>query len=110
MPLERVLRETAGKRVIWLRGCFDPMLAAHAKRVAEMKPEGAVLVAVVGEPERPLMGARARAELAASLGAVDYVVTNGAGFEGAEAIEIEDASWTAEFVDRVRRRGGGGSN
>lgn len=108
MPLERVMRETAGKRVIWLRGRFDPMLAAHARRLVEMKPEGTVLVAVVSELELPLMALRARAELAASLGIVDYVVE--AGGEGVEAVDMEDAAWTAEFMDRVRLRGGGGRN
>lgn len=108
--MERVLRETAGERVIWVRGAFDPMLAAHARRVAEMKPAGGILVALLAEPERPLMAARARAELAASLEAVDYVVENGAAVEGVEVVEVEDAAWTAEFEDRVRRRCGGGRN
>ncbi len=110
MPLERVLRETAGREVVWLRGSFDPMLAAHARRMVEMKPVGAVLVALLAEPARPLMAARARAELAAALEVVDYVVENGAAAEGVEATDIEDAAWTAEFMDRVRRRGGGGRN
>ncbi len=107
MPLERVLRETAGREVVWLRGSFDPMLAAHARRMVEVKPVGAVLVALLAEPAKPLMTARARAELAASLEAVDYVVEDSIEAKGVGAVDIEDAAWTAEFIDRVRRRGGG---
>lgn len=110
MPLERVLRETAGRRVVWVRGSFDPMLAEHARRVEEMKPEGAVLVALLAGRARPLMPARARAELAASLQAVDYVVVNGDEVEEVEAVAIEDETWTAEFVKRVHRRCEGGKN
>ncbi len=110
MPLERVLRETAGKKVILLRGNFDPMLAAHARCVAEMKPEGAVLVALLAEPEKPLMAARARAELAAALGMVDYVVEDGGAAVGIETVELKDAGWTLEFMERVRWRNGGGGN
>jgi len=75
-----------------------------------MKPEGAVLVALVAEPEKPLMAARARAELAAALGMVDYVVEDGGVAAGIETVELKDMEWTLEFMDRVRWRNGGGGN
>lgn len=59
-------------------GCFDPLLAGHARRMAELARAGAALVVVLLDPQRPLLPARARAELAASLAAVNWVVLPGA--------------------------------
>lgn len=50
------------------------MLAGHARRLNEIAEPGGVLVAVVTEPARPILAARARAELVAALQIVDYVV------------------------------------
>jgi bifunctional ADP-heptose synthase (sugar kinase/adenylyltransferase) len=66
------------KRVKLVSGYFDPLLAAHARRLAEIADPGGVLFAVVGEPERPILAARARAELVAALAVIDYVIIAGA--------------------------------
>jgi len=52
------------------RGHFDPVLASHARRLASA---GRPLLVLITEPEDALMPARARAELVAALGTVDYV-------------------------------------
>jgi len=65
-------------------GCFDPLLSGHARRLESIRGGAAALMVVIVEPERPLMTARARAELVAGLAAVDYVVVPGE--EGFEAL------------------------
>ncbi len=92
---------------MWVRGDFDPLLAAHARRVAECRRDGAELAVMIGEPERPLLAARARAELVAALRAVDYVCLGTEAPE--EAIRIDEEPVRSEFLERVRARHGGGS-
>jgi len=59
------------------------------------------LVVEITNPPRPLLPARARAELVAALGLVDYVVLgNGA----AKLQEPEDSGITGRFVQRVLER------
>jgi bifunctional ADP-heptose synthase (sugar kinase/adenylyltransferase) len=58
-------------------GYFDVLLAAHVReldRVRDSLPEAVLLVAL-GTPPRPLLDARARAEMVAALAMVDYVVS-----------------------------------
>ncbi len=57
-------------------GCFDPLLASQARQLAEWKRDRPLAV-VIREPDKPLMSARARAELAAGLAMVDFVVIGG---------------------------------
>ncbi len=57
-------------------GFFDPLLASHAEQLEAMK-SAKPLVAVIREPEQPLLDARARAELVAALRVVDAVVIGG---------------------------------
>lgn len=63
-----------GIRIVLVTGRFDPLLAAHARRLEEIGAEDGVLIAVIGNPAQPLLAARARAELVAALRVVDYVV------------------------------------
>jgi rfaE bifunctional protein nucleotidyltransferase chain/domain len=74
---------TAGRRVVLANGCFDLLHVGHARYLAEARTFGDVLiVGVNGDaavrrlkgPGRPLMPAAERAELVASLRAVDHVV------------------------------------
>jgi bifunctional ADP-heptose synthase (sugar kinase/adenylyltransferase) len=58
-------------------GCFDPVLADHARRVEALRDGSTALVAIVVEPARPILSTRARAELVAALAAVDLVVIPG---------------------------------
>lgn len=64
----------AGRRLRAVSGYFDPLLAEHARRLAACRDAGGALMVVVGSPERPILPARARAELVAALAVVDYVV------------------------------------
>ncbi|HVX66419.1 MAG TPA: hypothetical protein VHA11_07450 [Bryobacteraceae bacterium] len=55
-------------------GHFDPLLAEHARRIAELREPGAVLWVAITEPAQPILAAQARAVLAAALQGVDGVV------------------------------------
>lgn len=60
--------------MVLVTGHFDPLLAAHARRMEEIAAEGGIVIARIETPARPVLAARARAELAAALRVVDYVV------------------------------------
>jgi rfaE bifunctional protein nucleotidyltransferase chain/domain len=73
----------AGRRVVLANGCFDLLHVGHARHLEDARALGDLLiVGVNGDdavrrlkgPGRPLMPARERAELVASLRAVDHVV------------------------------------
>jgi bifunctional ADP-heptose synthase (sugar kinase/adenylyltransferase) len=63
-----------GMSLKMVTGCFDPLLAGHARRLEELKGGAGALMVVVTEPQQPILSARARAELVAALATVDYVV------------------------------------
>ena len=58
-------------------GFFDPMHAAEVRRLSELCTPDRLNIVVVDDPPDPLMPLRARAELAAALGFIDYVVEGG---------------------------------
>jgi rfaE bifunctional protein nucleotidyltransferase chain/domain len=73
----------AGRRVVLANGCFDLLHVGHARYLEDARALGDLLiVGVNGDaavrrlkgPGRPLMPAAERAELVASLRAVDHVV------------------------------------
>lgn len=79
--VQKVRRE--GKRVVLANGCFDTLHVGHVRYLAGAKQEGDVLVVAVNSDSsvrrlkgagRPILDEQARAELAASLRDVDYVV------------------------------------
>jgi glycerol-3-phosphate cytidylyltransferase-like family protein len=96
-------RDLPEGRYIYVGGTFDPLLAAHARRLRELREPGAGLVAVIREPERPVLRARARAELVAALDCVDYVVIGG---EAALNLESEHDAIYRELLEHVARRHG----
>ncbi|MCS6952359.1 MAG: hypothetical protein RMK57_04985 [Bryobacterales bacterium] len=107
----RRLREL-GLRLCVVTGYFDPLLAAHARRLAECRNRADALLAVVGCPPRPILPARARAELVAALAVVDYVVLEedslierlaGAGAR-VERHEPLDEQITQDLIAHVHRR------
>jgi bifunctional ADP-heptose synthase (sugar kinase/adenylyltransferase) len=63
-----------GSTLALTTGWFDPLAPAHARRLAGLKNGAAFLMVLIGDPPRPLLPARARAELVAALSAVDFVV------------------------------------
>ncbi|HUJ22868.1 MAG TPA: hypothetical protein VLX58_15150 [Bryobacteraceae bacterium] len=66
-----------GSRLKVVTGHFDVLVAEHLRRLREIRDGSSELIIVVTEPPAPLLPARARAELVASLGMVDYVVPAG---------------------------------
>ena len=65
-----------------LVGYFDPMHAAHVRRLGEISREGDRLAVIVAEPPDPILPLRARAELVAGLGAVCFVIEAGNDVDG----------------------------
>ena len=74
LPADQARRELKDKRVCWVSGHFDPLLAEHVRLLRQWLSPGKLLAVEVTEPLRPLLTQRARAELVAALKMVDYVV------------------------------------
>ena len=63
-----------GRPVTFVTAYFDPLLAWHAERLAAIRPTTEALAALVLPLEGELLPQRARAELAAALRVIDYVL------------------------------------
>ena len=72
-----------GERIVLANGCFDLLHVGHIRYLEGARREGDVLVVGINSDAserglkgdgRPILPARARAELVAALAAVDYVV------------------------------------
>jgi glycerol-3-phosphate cytidylyltransferase-like family protein len=105
LSANEIVGRTAGRKTIWLRGRFDPLLAHHARVIEKRKAPGTALVVVVEQGEAPLMDVGARRELAASLRAVDYVAVDGPPL-GVSVEMLDDAEARQGFISRVRARSG----
>lgn len=73
----------AGRRIAFANGCFDVLHVGHVRYLAGATAEADRLIVAVNDdeitadlkgPGRPVLAARARAELVAALRGVDYVV------------------------------------
>ena len=103
-----------GKSVKLVTGCFDPVLAGHARRLEELRGDAETLVVLVTEPPQPILPSRARAELVAALAAVDYVVLSEKGrleellaqlgAAGALHAEAADEPLTRDLIRHVQSR------
>lgn len=99
-------------------GHFDPLLAAHARRLEEIAASDGRPLVVITEPTCPLLSAEARAVLVAALDAVELVTL--APPEGPGKLlerlprgrlvrgEEEDLRLRADLMRRVRERHGAG--
>ena len=94
---EDARRRLEGQAAQWVAGHFDPLLAEHVRWLKECSSPDRRLIVEVTNPARPLLAQRARAELVAALGMVDYVVL-GNGQPAA------DADVTERFIDHVLER------
>ena len=109
--------DRSGKLIVII-GYFDPLTAAHARRIIELRSElrrntGRIAV-IVTDPPDPILPQRARVELVAALHAVDYVVaamhnTSAeivARLQPDEVIQEEaaDLRRTQELIAHVHRR------
>ncbi|MCX6622078.1 MAG: hypothetical protein NTY38_13610 [Acidobacteria bacterium] len=107
----------AGIRLRVVTGYFDPVLAAHARRLTELTARNTTLMVLVNTAEDTMLDARSRAELLASLRMVDYVVLPGERTGVAELLqriepdamcreEDADRRRTEELAGRIRERQG----
>jgi rfaE bifunctional protein nucleotidyltransferase chain/domain len=82
LVIQIAARRQAGGRVVLANGCFDVIHVGHVRYLQEAKQLGDVLlvginsdkqVALLKGAGRPIMGERERAEIVASIEAVDFV-------------------------------------
>jgi bifunctional ADP-heptose synthase (sugar kinase/adenylyltransferase) len=99
---EAVKLAVAGAVVV--SGHFDPMLASHARSLAAVKRNGQPLLVLITTPENPILPARARAELVASLGAVDHVAEFAPGIPVYLNLESEDEMRMEKLIEHVHAR------
>jgi bifunctional ADP-heptose synthase (sugar kinase/adenylyltransferase) len=96
----------AGATVV--TGYFDPLLAAHAERLAGLKREGLPLLIAIADPENPILPSRARAELVAGLAVVDYVAESADGLTPGLTqtcrLEQEDQARLEDLIEHVHSR------
>ena len=104
---EAALIAGAGATVV--RGYFDPLLVQHGDRLEQLKRYGTPLLVLISTPDRPILPARARAELVAGLKVVDYVVEGGCEIQAQHSLEEEDQQRLRELITHVhaRQRSGG---
>ena len=108
----RLRRE--GQPVKLATGWFDPLIAAHARRLEQLREGAARVMVVVTDPPRPILPARARAELVAALSVVDFVVLSEeerleellARLEATEVLrgEVADETLTRQLIHHVQTR------
>jgi len=72
---EKLRSEGASIRVV--TGYFDVLVAEHVRRLRQLSGGASKLFVAVLDPPAPVLDARARAEMAAALTVVDYVVPAG---------------------------------
>ena len=63
-----------GRPLKLIIGYFDPLHAAHVRRMRQLCTPGEQIVVAIANPPSPLLSSRARAELVAGLAWVNYVV------------------------------------
>ena len=86
-------------------GHFDPLMAAHAERLQQLKEPGKKLLIVVTDPPHPILPALARAQLLAGLRVVDHVaVASPEGPPADIALEREDSIRREKLILHVHSR------
>jgi bifunctional ADP-heptose synthase (sugar kinase/adenylyltransferase) len=103
-----------GRRLVVARGWFDVLRAPHCRSLAEAKALGGELVVIVhadSDVNPTVLNAASRAQLAAAIGVVDYVVICdgtqaerlAASWNTAAVVEI-DESFSRGLVENVLQR------
>lgn len=87
-----------------VRGYFDPLIAEHAQRLAELKRLGQPLLVLVATPPDPILPDRARAELVASLAVVDRVALATGSLTPHIRLEEEDLARQQRLIEHVHAR------
>jgi bifunctional ADP-heptose synthase (sugar kinase/adenylyltransferase) len=85
-------------------GYFDPLVASHAERLAQLKPAGAKLLVLIASPADAILPAAARAELVAGLRSVDYVSELADGLSPNIRLEQEDDQRYRALLEHVHIR------
>lgn len=106
-----------GRQFALVTAYFDPLLAWHAERLAALRTDADILAACVLPLADELLPQRARAELAAALRVIDYVlISPGPDSGSAEELirtlqpaqlfhlEQEDLGRRSELIADVRSR------
>jgi bifunctional ADP-heptose synthase (sugar kinase/adenylyltransferase) len=103
-----------GRSVRFATGWFDPLMAAHARRLEQLRDGAARVMVIVTDPVQPILPARARAELVAALSVVDFVVLSEEGrledllirLEASEVLrgEAADEALTRQLIHHVQTR------
>lgn len=103
-----------GIAVKMVLGYFDVLAAEHVRRLREIAHGAGALFVTVLDPPLPVLDARARAELVAALGVVDYVVLGGERpaqallrpFSADEIVRAESADLlrTRRLMEHVQHR------
>ena len=84
-----------------VRGYFDPLLSAHALRLAAC---GRPLAVIVEDPEQPLLPLAARRLLVAALACVDCVVVEDGHRQADEDWTAQDLAVRQAFIEHVHAR------
>jgi hypothetical protein len=82
-----------------VRGRFDPLLAAHARRLADLKAQADALIVLIEEAPGDLLPAPARAAIAAGLAVVDSVAVIAPG----DPLPADVRAIDERTADEVRR-------
>jgi bifunctional ADP-heptose synthase (sugar kinase/adenylyltransferase) len=106
VSLAEARRAAAQRKARWFTGYFDPLVAEHLQMLRNAAKQDELLIVQIMDPPRPLLPARARAELVAGLDRVDYVVEPAANEEISPA---PDDDIRRHFIDNVRRRASDGA-
>jgi hypothetical protein len=85
-------------------GYFDPLLASHTTRLAELKRDGVPLIVLIATSKDSILPAQARAELVAGLRVVDYVVASVEGLTPHVRLEPEDVMRREKLIEHVHAR------
>ncbi len=99
----------SGTKTIVLLSAFDVLTAARIRRVNQLAGDADLLIAVITQVPGSLLPAQARAELAASLDLVDFVVIDDGPlthFPGAWIIDDTEADRqrTTQLIEYVHQR------
>jgi bifunctional ADP-heptose synthase (sugar kinase/adenylyltransferase) len=95
----------AGATVV--SGIFDPMIAAHAERLAGLKRPGSALLVLINKSSDEILPVEARAHLVAGLREVDHVAVVSPETPAAQIrLEGEHQKLREQLVEHVHSRQG----
>jgi bifunctional ADP-heptose synthase (sugar kinase/adenylyltransferase) len=97
-------RLVANQGATVVSGYFDPLVASHAERLAELKEVGVPLLVLITTPADAILPARARAELVAGLAVVDYVCETAGDVAPHLSLEREHTDRLAQLIEHVHTR------